>query len=107
MKIPKYFYFRVRVINKGTGVEIEEASDVDVVEVVRCKDCVYFDASEKVCVDMMTADENGYCAWGERRGEWQEPDINPCRGCDDYDGQGGCKSNGGCGTWIKMDEVTE
>lgn len=35
--------------------------------------------------------------------EWQEPDINPCRGCDDYDGQGGCKSNGGCGA--KMDEV--
>ena len=42
--------------------------------------------------------------------EWQEPEIpyiNPCRGCDDYDGQGGCKSNGGCGTWIKMDEVTD
>lgn len=29
--------------------------------------------------------------------EWEEPEINPCRGCDDYDGRGGCKSNGGCG----------
>lgn len=25
------------------------------------------------------------------------PIITPCRGCDDYDGYGGCKSNGGCG----------
>ena len=40
---------------------------VDAVEVVRCKNCAYWDATEKVCVDMMTADENGYCAWGERK----------------------------------------
>ena len=45
MKMPKYYYFRVRVINKGTGVEVEDASDVDVVEVVRCKDCAWC----KVC----------------------------------------------------------
>lgn len=37
--------------------------------------------------------------------EWQEPEINPCRGCDDYDNQGGCQSNGGCGA--KMDEVED
>ena len=42
MKIPKYFYFRVKPINKGTGIELEDASDVDVVEVVRCKDCKYW-----------------------------------------------------------------
>ena len=24
-------------------------------------------------------------------------DINPCRGCEDYDARDGCKSNGGCG----------
>lgn len=40
---------------------------VDAVPVVRCKDCAYWDATEKVCVDMMTADENGFCSWGERR----------------------------------------
>lgn len=28
--------------------------------------------------------------------DWEEPEINPCRGCDDYDGRGGCKSHGGC-----------
>lgn len=32
---------------------------------------------------------------------WEEPEINPCRGCEDYDGKGGCKSNGGCG--VRMD----
>jgi hypothetical protein len=42
MKTPKYFYFRVNVINKGTGIELEDASDVDVVEVVRCKDCKHW-----------------------------------------------------------------
>ena len=29
--------------------------------------------------------------------DWEEPEINPCRGCRDYNGMGGCKSNGGCG----------
>lgn len=29
--------------------------------------------------------------------ELEEPEINPCRGCDDYDGRGGCKSHGACG----------
>ena len=75
MKIPKYFYFRVRVINKGTGVEVEDASDVDVVEVVRCKDC-------KECEERHTANylpflycklnehsvsHNAFCCWAERR----------------------------------------
>ena len=45
-----------------------------------------------------------YCPWCGAKmdeDEWQEPEINPCRGCVDYDGQGGCKSNGGCG--VEMD----
>lgn len=42
MKIPKYFYFRVRVKGNHHGkaeIEVEDASDEDVVEIVRCKDC--------------------------------------------------------------------
>ena len=35
-------------------------------------------------------------------GDVEEPEINPCRGCTDYDGQGGCKSNGGCGAKMEM-----
>lgn len=38
-----------------------------------------------------------YCGAKMDKDEWEEPEINPCRGCDDYDGRGGCKSNGGCG----------
>ncbi len=42
MKPPKYFYFRVKTgIDK---IELEDASDADVVEVVRCKDCKYMPA---------------------------------------------------------------
>ena len=37
------------------------------------------------------------CGAKMEKDEWKEPEINPCRGCVDYDGQGGCKSNGGCG----------
>ena len=63
-------------------------------EIVRCKDCVYWHAKEEVCVVLMTADENGFCAWGERR---EDAEINPCRGCEDYGSKGGCKSKGACG----------
>lgn len=85
MEIPKYFYFRVRVINKGTSVEVEDASDVDVVEVVRCKDCkycvteksfgkeyLYCDAfyehaeGDLIGVSLMV-EPNHFCSWGERR----------------------------------------
>lgn len=41
-ELPKYFYFRLHHSKKGTSVEIEDASDVDVVEVVRCADCKFF-----------------------------------------------------------------
>ena len=37
MKPPKYFYFRVK--SDIDSITLEDASDADVVEVVRCKDC--------------------------------------------------------------------
>ena len=37
MKPPKYFYFRVKADIEG--ITLEDASDVDVAEIVRCKDC--------------------------------------------------------------------
>ena len=72
MKTPKYFYFRVKVINKGTGLKVENASDVDVVEVVRCKDCKHRDPEDKKCdcghfIDwQLPRDDDWYCADGER-----------------------------------------
>lgn len=46
MKVPKYLYFRVKTANHGTDLDIEDASDVDVVEVVRCKDCDWWTKQE-------------------------------------------------------------
>lgn len=36
------------------------------------------------------------CGAKMNSGETDEPEINPCRGCSDYDEDGGCLSNGGC-----------
>lgn len=66
MKLPEYFYFRVKMINHGTGV-IEDASDADVVEVVRCNDCKYFRGDGFECYWGMFAYEDDYCSNGERR----------------------------------------
>lgn len=47
---------------------IDERATVDAVEVVRCKDCVYF--WDGVCTahtDAICTDENEFCSWGERR----------------------------------------
>jgi len=73
MELPKYFYFRVRVIGIGE-VELEDASDVDVVEVVRCKDCKWYkrkypwNGNIYECSYLEAPmDDNDYCSWGERR----------------------------------------
>lgn len=60
-----------------------------------------------VCQRSIGLDSTAYCpnCGAKMDNTWEEPEINPCRGCTDYDGQGGCKSNGGCGA--KMDEVSE
>lgn len=50
-KIPEYFYFRVHA--GKTSIELEDASDTDVVEVTRCKDCR--------CFDIATNGVNGFC----------------------------------------------
>lgn len=78
-KLPKYFYFRVRATRHGTAIEVEDASDCDVVEVVRCKDCIYFDKYidcqkmyqwDGFCADWArNTYENWYCSRAERRGD--------------------------------------
>ena len=55
--------------------------------------------SSPVCFDF----EN-YTGEDEDEAEYEEPEINPCRGCEDYDNKGGCLSNGGCGERRKADE---
>lgn len=82
MKLPKYFYFRVTEKHHGTEIEVEDASNEDVVEVVRCRDCKHYLRNKIYVVDGMPlmgnqvcekwgdgcrTDENGFCFMGERR----------------------------------------
>ena len=73
MKLPKYFYFRVTAKNHGTAIEVEDASNEDVVEVVRCKDCVHkpyvVDVFHASYGDIPRLESNGKC---------------PCINEDDY-----------------------
>ena len=71
MKPPKYFYFRVKTgIDK---IELEDASDADVVEVVRCKDCKYAEhwyGDKFLCSlwndkDRVSVFSDGFCSYGE------------------------------------------
>ena len=60
---------------------INEVPAVDVVPVVRCKDCKHYDNSEGICwckinskffpggVDWHGFPEDGFCSYGERRTE--------------------------------------
>lgn len=72
-ELPKYFYLVPKV--DGLTITIEDRSDRDVVEVVRCKDCKYWDTDWRpndstthfceIMGESQTADF--YCADGERR----------------------------------------
>ncbi len=68
-KLPKYFYFRLHPANKGTAVEIEDASDVEVKEIVRCKDCKHnpLDTWFECPIAHLKYDENRWCWKGERK----------------------------------------
>ena len=70
MKVPKYFYFRVKTVNHGTAVEVEDASDTDVAEVTRCKDCKHHWTHKfEICELGQTFydAEVDYCSLAERR----------------------------------------
>lgn len=46
---------------------IENAPTADVVEVVRCKDCINYNKRYSECtLNGMNLDENGFCSYGKR-----------------------------------------
>ena len=83
MKPPKYFYFRVKTDSKATKIILEDASDCDVVEVVRCRDCRHRDPEDKKCDSgaleragcVFAVDDDYYCADGERKDGGQDDGI--------------------------------
>lgn len=71
---------------------------IDKNELMKHKQCVYkFGEYKLYAVATDTILKMPVVIPAERSEDWEEPEINPCRGCDDYDGVGGCKSHGGCG----------
>lgn len=67
---------------------------------IQCSECFYdFDYIDGLCYLCHGQELPNYCpnCGAKMDDDWEEPEINPCRGCDDYDGRGGCKSKGGCG----------
>lgn len=73
MKPPNYFYFRAKTgINK---IALEDASDADVVEVVRCRDCKYAPSGTD------NGEDQGFALeWPHD--EWPEDNPCPCK-CED------------------------
>ena len=51
----------------GVGIEIDNAPTIDVVEVVRCKDCKHNESSW--CPMRMFPSNQDFCSYGEREGE--------------------------------------
>lgn len=73
MKPPKYFYFRVKTDSKATEIILEDASDCDVVEVVRCRECKHHDGIR--CFrwnSVIVTRFDDYCSSGERKDGGQD-----------------------------------
>lgn len=55
------------------ALEVKAMPAADVVEVVRCRDCVYWRGENDYCKGIgIDFSENGYCAFGERKDGGQE-----------------------------------
>lgn len=54
-----------KIISKNKALEEIEALPSAQPEIIRCKDCVYWDIPG-YCLNFMTQDENGFCSWAER-----------------------------------------
>lgn len=73
-------------------------------KILRCSLCGYLTNDFRSMVDY-SHELTNYCPMCGARMDrhFEEPEINPCRGCGDYDSKGGCISNGGCGAKIEED----
>ena len=63
-----YYHHRTETQHEALKEALSKVPTVDAVEVVRCKDCVYFWGG--VCTahtDVISTDDNEFCSWGERR----------------------------------------
>lgn len=66
-KLPRYFHFVLKSVNKGTAVEVEDVSGADFEEVVRCRDCKYADSYNRCEWVRWINQPSDYCSRGEKR----------------------------------------
>ena len=75
--LPKFLHFQTHIKytdDKNIEVQLEDVTDHDFVEVVRCKDCQHYnpEATEWRC-DLVTGlvepFDDDFCSYGERRTE--------------------------------------
>ena len=73
MNIPKYFYFKINVNKKENEIIIEDASDLDVAEVIRCNKCKWFeeyiDGTGYCFISRNDMWPDDFCSYGERAEE--------------------------------------
>ena len=65
-----YYHHRTEIQHKALKEAIERVPIADAVEVVRCKDCKYYDANCPYPICIYHEDnvkETDFCSWGERR----------------------------------------
>lgn len=69
MKMPEYVVVKIMPDKKGTSYSLEVVADTDFVNVVRCKDCKYWNGQTKGCVRNPCVEawrKNDFCSYGER-----------------------------------------
>lgn len=79
-----------------------EDSDIAQMQSAKCSMCGKYHTTPY----LYFFDNFNYCpnCGADMRGEYEEPEINPCRGCTDYAGGGRCRSNGGCGADMRGED---
>ena len=65
MKMPEYVVVKIMPDKKGTSYSLEVVVDTDFVNVVRCKDCVYFRGNHQFCDYGIQVSAEDYCSLGE------------------------------------------
>lgn len=65
----KEYIFQIddALYNKETGEAVFKPKFVN--ELVRCKDCEYYNGEDKYCVNDIFAKPNGYCMYGKEKDE--------------------------------------
>lgn len=73
--LTEYYHHKTDIQHEALREAIDRMPTVNAVEVVRCKDCKYYEETDnRIGTCLLTisgAEVDGFCAWGERREDGQ------------------------------------